>query len=358
VAQPTRLFRKLLLVLSSCMISSIGFTALYLWLMGVTPPPGDPVFRVGGLPVVPIMIAVTASLIFGSFLAWYLSRPLEHLRWGLERMAEGQLDTRVEPLMNGRRDEIADLAHDIDGMAAKLQTMVAARDRLLHDISHELRSPLSRIQAAIGLFKQGSSSADVMVDRAERETERLEALIDEMLTLHRLTAAAPIARSAVDMIEILHDIAADADFEARAKNRSVRIETPEHFVAHVDGDLVYRAFENVIRNAVKHTAEASTVEVHARLVANDEQLEVVVVDYGPGVPPHMLETIFEPFVRMEQQYTGGGSGLGLTIARSALLAHGGTIEASLADSGGLRVRMTLPERTPGTEDAVGTERQS
>ncbi|APW40881.1 hypothetical protein RD110_22395 [Rhodoferax koreense] len=340
------------------MVSSIGFTALYLWLMGITPPPGDAVFRLGGLPVVPIVIAVIASLFFGGFLAWYLSRPLEHLRWGLQRMAEGQLDTRVEPLMNGRRDEIADLAHDIDGMAAQLQAMVAARDRLLHDISHELRSPLSRIQAAIGLFKQGSSSADVMVDRAERETGRLDALIDEMLTLHRLTAPAPMARSAVDMVEILHDIAADADFEARAKNRSVRIETPERFVAHVDGDLVYRAFENVIRNAVKHTAEASTVEVHARLVGHGEQLEVVVSDHGPGVPPHMLEAIFEPFVRIDPRDTGRGSGLGLTIARSALQAHGGTIEASLADSGGLRVRMTLPERTPGHEDGIRPERRA
>jgi signal transduction histidine kinase len=342
MARPTRLFRKLLLVLSSCMISSIAFTTLYFSLMGVVPPPNDPLLKVSGLPVAPLVIAVLASLVFGSFLAWYLSRPLEHLRWGLQRMAEGQLGTRVEPLMKGRRDEIADLAHDIDGMAAQLQAMIAARDRLLHDISHELRSPLSRIQAAIGLLRQGSAPADAMVDRVERETERLDALIDEMLTLHRLTAAAPVARSAVDVVEILHDIAADADFEARAKNRSVRIATPEHFVAHVDGDLVYRAFENVIRNAVKHTAEGSTVDVRARLGCDGGQLEVVVSDCGPGVPPNMLEAIFEPFVRIDQHDTGRGAGLGLAIARSAVLAHGGTIGASLADNGGLRIRIALP----------------
>ncbi|KQP37228.1 hypothetical protein ASF44_14730 [Pseudorhodoferax sp. Leaf274] len=327
------------------MISSIALTALYLWLIGVTPPPGDPVFKVGGMPVVPIFIAVLASLVFGAFLAWYLSRPLAHLRWGLQRMAEGQLGTRVEPLMNGRRDEITDLAHDIDGMAAQLQAMIAARDRLLHDISHELRSPLSRIQAAIGLLRQGSAPAEGMVDRVERETERLDALIDEMLTLHRLTAAAPIARSAVDVVEILHDIAADADFEARARNRAVRIETPERFVAQVDGDLVYRAFENVIRNAVKHTAEGSAVDVRARL-AEGGQLEVVVSDRGPGVPPQMLEAIFEPFVRIDPRDTGRGSGLGLAIARSALQAHGGTIQALLGDEGGLQVRMRLQPGPP------------
>lgn len=342
MARPTRLFHKLLLVLSSCMISCIGFTALYLWLMGITPPPGDPVPKLSGIPVVPVVIAVLASLIFGGFLAWYLSRPLVHLRWGLQRMAEGQLGTRVEPLMKGRRDEIADLAHDIDGMAAQLQAMIAARDRLLHDISHELRSPLSRIQAAIGLLRQGSSEAGVMVERVERETQRLDALIDEMLMLHRLTAATPMSRSAVDLVELLHDIAADADFEARAKNRSVRIETPERFVAHVDGELVYRAFENVIRNAVKHTIEGSTVNVHAQLIADGGQLDVVIGDHGPGVPPDMLEAIFEPFVRIDPREVGRGAGLGLAIARSAVLAHGGAIDASLGDNGGLRIRIVLP----------------
>lgn len=342
MARPTRLFRKLLLVLSSCMISSIAFTALYLWLMGVTPPPGDPVLKVSGLPVVPMVIAVLASLFFGGFLAWYLSRPLEHLRWGLQRMAEGQLGTRVEPLMKGRRDEIADLAHDIDGMAAQLQAMIAARDRLLHDISHELRSPLSRIQAAIGLHKQGSSQEGVMVERVERETQRLDALIDEMLTLHRLTAAAPVSRSAVDVIELLHDIAADADFEGRAMKRSVSIETPERFIAEVDGELLYRAFENVIRNAVKHTVEGSTVNVRARVLAEGKRLEVVITDHGPGVPPDMLEAIFEPFVRIDQREVARGAGLGLAIARSAVLAHGGMIEASLAGNGGLQIRIALP----------------
>lgn len=342
MAPPQLLFRKLLLVLWMCMISCIGLTSGYFWLIGVTPPPDDPVLKVSGIPVVPLMIAALASLVFGSFLAWYLSRPLEHLRWGLQRMAEGRLDTRVEPLMRGRRDEIADLAHDIDGMAAQLQTLIAARDRLLHDVSHELRSPLSRIQAAIGLLKQGSSPVGVMVERVERETQRLDLMIDEMLTLHRLTAAAPISRNAVDVVELLHDIAADADFEARAMNRSVRIETPEGFVAQVDGDLIYRAFENVIRNAVRHTAEASVVSVRARLQPASDGLEVVISDHGPGVPPDMLDAIFEPFVRVEQRESGRGVGLGLAIARRAILAHGGTITASLGDSGGLSIRIALP----------------
>ena len=342
MAQPARLFRKLLLVLSSCMISSIGFTALYLWLVGVTPPPANPVLNLGGIPVVPVVIAVLASLIFGSFLAWYLSRPLEHLRWGLQRMAEGLLDTRVEPLMRGRRDEIADLARDIDGMAARLQTLITARDRLMHDISHELRSPLSRIEAAVGLLKQGSSPVEVMVERVERETRRLDSMIDEMLMLHRLTAAAPIARNAVDVIELLHDIAADADFEGRAMHRSVSIDTPESFVLQGDVELLYRAFENVIRNAVKHTVSGTAVNVNARCIPDAAGLEVEIIDQGPGVPPHMLEVIFEPFVRVDQRDSGRGVGLGLAIARRAILAHGGTIVASLGSQGGLAILIALP----------------
>lgn len=173
----------------------------------------------------------------------------------------------------------------------------------------------------------GGDALDALVRRAE---------------YHVRGPPAPIAVPLPDLIELLHDIAADADFEGRAVNRSVRIETPERFVAEVDGELLYRAFENVIRNAVKHTAEGSTVQVRANVCPGDEQLEVLVTDHGPGVPPDMLEAIFEPFVRIDQRETSRGVGLGLAIARSAVLAHGGTINASLADNGGLRIRIALP----------------
>ncbi len=343
MARPKLLFRKLLLVLSACMLSSVLLTGLYFRLAGLQPPPNDPLWKLGGTPIVPIVIAALVSIVFGIFLAWYLSRPLEHLRWGLQRMAQGELGTRVATRMHGRRDEIADLAHDIDGMAAQLQELLAARDRLLHDISHELRSPLFRIQAAIGLHKQGSTPVDTMVERVERETQRLESLIEEMLTLHRLgAAAAPLAREVVDVVELLHDIAADADFEARAMNRSVTIETPPAFIANVNGELVYRALENVIRNAVKHTAPDTAVTVRATCPDDGNRLQVVVSDCGPGVPPEMLTAIFEPFVRLDRADQVRGIGLGLAIAQRAFVAHGGSIRASLMAAGGLCMTIELP----------------
>jgi two-component system, OmpR family, sensor kinase len=338
MAKPRRLFGKLLLALWLSMLLSFLLTATYFHLAGVLPPQDEQLAKFGGVPVVPLAIGALAALATGAFLAWYLSRPLRHLRWALQRMAEGRFDTRVEPLMAGRRDEITDLAHDIDGMAAQLQALIGARRRLLHDISHELRSPLSRMQAAIGLLRQDPAQATTMVDRIERESQRLDALIEEMLTLHRLTADEGLARERVDLIELLHAIADDADFEAGAAERSVRIDAPGKFAAEVSGELVYRAFENVIRNALKYTPPRTAVEITARVSADGSELAVTVSDRGPGVPPHMLEAIFEPFIRVE------GSESGLAIARRAMQAHGGSIDAALREGGGLVVTLRLPRR--------------
>jgi signal transduction histidine kinase len=337
---PRRLFGKLLLALWLSMIASILLTASYFHFQGVVPP--EDFTKLGGLPVAPVAIGALAALVTGLVLAWYLSRPLRHLRWALHRMAEGRLDIRVEPLMRGRRDEITDLARDIDGMAAQLEQMIASRRELLHDISHELRSPLSRMQAAIGLLKQDPSQVETMIERIERESQRLDALIEEMLTLHRLTAGAGLGRERVDVIELLHAIADDADFEALASGRSVQIDAPGNFVAEVNGELVYRAYENVIRNALKYSPPDTVVEIDARVSGDGRELVTHVRDRGPGVPPGMLEAIFEPFVRVEGSEAYGGVGLGLAIARRAMDMHGGQIGATLREGGGLEVTLRLP----------------
>ena len=161
-----RLFWKLLLALWLSMVLSFLGTLAYITLIGRPPPPDD-VGSFGFIPLVPLISAMAAVLIIGPVLAWYLSRPLRHLRWALRRAAEGKFDTRVQPLMGGRRDEIADLAQEFDNMALQLQQMTASRQVLFHDISHELRSPLSRLQAAIGLLRQDPSSTEAMVERIE-----------------------------------------------------------------------------------------------------------------------------------------------------------------------------------------------
>jgi signal transduction histidine kinase len=344
-----RLFWKLLLALWLSMVLSFAGTLAYFLLMGRPPPPGGD-GMVGYVPFVPLISAMAAVLIIGPALAWYLSRPLRHLRWALRRAAEGRFDTRVQPLMAGRRDEIADLAQEFDRMASQLQQMAESRKVLLHDISHELRSPLSRLQAAIGLLRQDPSQTAAMFDRIQRESERLDALIEELLTLHRLEAPAGLARETVDVIELLHAIAEDADFEAQPmKARTVRIDAPGQFVAQVNGELVYRAYENVIRNAVKYTAPGTAVEIRARLSARGDELVTTVKDRGPGVPAPMLRKIFEPFTRVEGGESVRGVGLGLAIALRSMKLHGGRIEASLREGGGLVMTLWLPA-TPDAGD--------
>ncbi|GAB3089344.1 HAMP domain-containing sensor histidine kinase [Lysobacter terrae] len=349
---PGRLFWKLLLALWISMILSIGGAGTYFHLTGhgpPLPPPGG-IARIDMFPLAPLVSAGIAILITGLALAWYLSRPLQHLRWALRQMAEGRLDTRVQPLMGRRSDEIVDLAQDFDRMAVQLQQLTESRKMLLHDISHELRSPLTRIQAAIGLLRQDPSQSDAMISRIGRESDRLDALIEELLTLHRMEAGDAV-RERVDVVELLYAIAEDADFEARASSRSVTIEAPCPFVANVNGDLIYRAFENVIRNAVKFSPEGATVEVRCRVTDDGRVLETIVRDRGPGVPEDMLEAIFQPFTRVEGSAPVHGAGLGLAIARRAIEMHGGHVNASKRTGGGLEVLLTLPLQAHQERDA-------
>lgn len=337
-----RLFWKLLLALWLSMILSTAGGIAYLHLTGRSLP-DDAFPKLGVVPLVPLVSAGLTIFIVGLLLAWYLTRPLHHLRWALHRVAQGRFDTRVQPLMGRRRDEIADLAHDFDRMATQLQQLTESRKLLLHDISHELRSPLSRMQAAIGLLRQDASQTPAMIDRIERESLRLDALIEELLTLHRLEAEAPGAvRERLDVIELLHAIAEDADFEARAAERWVSIDAPGKFICEVNGELIYRALENVIRNALKFGPPGAAVEISARLEAGGSILVTTVRDRGPGVPPSMLEAIFEPFTRVEGSESVRGVGLGLAIAQRAMALHDGHIEAALRAGGGLELTLRLP----------------
>jgi two-component system OmpR family sensor kinase len=291
--------------------------------------------------MVPLLSALIAIFIIGLVLAWYLSRPLLHLRWALQRVARGHLETRVRPLMRGRRDEIADLAHDFDGMAEQLQKAVESRRTLLHDVSHELRSPLSRLQVAIGLMRRDPSLTESMLERIESESERLNDLIEELLTLHRLEAGVPSAPpERVDLIELLQAIAYDADFEARAAGCHVSIDAKGSFVAQVHGELIYRAFENVIRNAVKYSPKGTFVDVHA--IVDPSGLTVRVADRGPGVPPEKLSEMFEPFMRIGKNDGRHGAGLGLAITRRAMAMHGAQVNASLREGGGLVINLSFP----------------
>lgn len=289
-----------------------------------------------------VIVAFVASIVFSFALAWYLVRPVRHLRDASRRLAAGDLKARVMSRIGRRRDEIADLGKDFDNMAEQLQALINAQQRLLHDVSHELRSPLARMQVAIGLARQQPDKLVDTLDRVERESERLDELVGQVLTLSRLEAGVNEANEElVDVAALLGDIVADAHFEAEASGRKVSLSTT---AATVRGhaELLHRALENVIRNAIKYTAEGTTVEVSMTMDKAARRVKIQVCDRGPGVFEAELDTLFQPFVRLRHtEGSVGGYGLGLTIAKRAINAHCGTISARNNEKGGLCIDILL-----------------
>jgi signal transduction histidine kinase len=315
------------------------------------PPDGRPP------PLLPILAALLGSLAASGLLAWYFSKPVRHLRWAFKAVADGKLDTRVQPLMAGRRDEIADLGRDFDQMTQQLRQLIESQQRLLHDVSHELRSPLARLQAAVGLARQNPVKVAATFDRIERETARLDKLVGELLTIARLDAGtAAEAKSHFDLVELLAAVADDARFEARANERDLEFQAEGEFFVEGRPELLHRAFENVLRNAIRYTVPGSAVEV--RMEREPSGWAVVeICDAGPGIAAGELETVFQPFYRSRDRHgSGNGFGLGLAIARRAIEVHGGTIEAINRVAGGLCMKIALPEAaTTAASIAASTE---
>ncbi|MBB3646381.1 hypothetical protein FHX14_002578 [Rhizobium sp. BK619] len=295
-------------------------------------------------PFMPWFTILIASTIAAGALARYLIRPVVHLRDGLSALAHGRFDFRIGDKMAGRKDEVTALAYDFDASAARLQELQDAQQRLFHDVSHELRSPLSRLQAAVGVLRQSPAKLGAMLDRMDREVERLDTLVGEVLTLARLTAGSgrPLKTQTLDVIELLNEILGDAAFEAQAREVTITTSVDGIFRAEVEGELIYRALENVVRNAVKYTDEHSRISVSCEV--GSDRLTIRVGDQGPGVGRDELERIFQPFSRGKDAVPRGGYGLGLAITRQAIERHGGRVHASLPEAGGLAITLELPRR--------------
>lgn len=304
--------------------------------------------------LMPVATGAAIALAASALLAWSLSWPIRLLRQAFGAAAAGDLDRRVAPRIGRRHDEFADLSRDYDRMAQQLRDLLGAQQRLLHDVSHELRSPLARLQLATGLLRRSPDGMGAAVARIDHEVVRLDALVAEVLTLARLeSGVAPGGLREVDVMALLAAVADDARFEARAQRRDLAlVATPAALVMPVHGELLQRAFENVVRNAVKFTAAGTCVEVRAEVDADG--LRVSVADRGPGLPAQALARIFEPFARHETAQPMPGFGLGLAIARRAIEAHGGVIAAQLRDGGGLQLTLRLPlPATPLTRALTG-----
>ncbi|MYN40270.1 HAMP domain-containing protein [Duganella sp. FT109W] len=294
-------------------------------------------------PWVPIAAAILASLLFSVLLAWYFSRPIRALRQAFDAAANGDLSPRFANENGGKSgNELNDLGRDFDRMTARLRSLMDGQTRLLHDVSHELRSPLARLQAAIGLAHQQPEKLNASMERIERESVRMDKLVGELLTLARLEAGAiKASQEEISMADLLDQIADDARYEAASQQRSVVQDGEADVQVMGQPDLLGRAIENVVRNAIKHSPDGGEVQLQVRALADTRQLVIRVLDRGPGVSPADLDTIFQPFFRSSNASTEG-HGLGLAIAQHVIQAHGGSIKASNRAGGGLCVEMVLP----------------
>jgi len=283
-------------------------------------------------------LVLLAVLALCYLLARYLTSPLRKLQAALERFGQGDFSARTGAT---RRDELGELARTFDRMAERIQNLVAAERRLLLDISHELRSPLARLGVAIELARSGENR-DAALDRIQKESDRLNLLVGGLLQSTRAEVDPNSLRAQrVRLDELLTDIVNDCSIEAAARGGSLDLEVQGPVTVTGDPELLRRAAENVIRNAIRYTPPQSAVEV--RLTCDNQTAHVQVRDYGPGVPEEALTRIFQPFYRVEghRNRESGGVGLGLAIAQRAVELHKGRLQASNAHPG-LRIEIDLP----------------
>ena len=308
-----------------------------------------------GISLTILGIALVVSAFASWWLAEHLSAPIRRIQEGARALASENPDkpmsvVRVSAGLDGRKDEVAVLARDFDSMADKLRGNRAAITQLLRDISHELRSPLARMRVAVALGRQPGADVTRQMDRLEREIERLDALIGQVLKLARLHGSdAPFEREDFDLGEVIDEVVRDANFEGAVKGCHVRL--TRSAPANARGptmcgnrELVSSAIENVLRNAVRYSPKDAAVEMSVHRAAGAPAgTSIVIRDHGPGVPEGELERIFEPFHRVAESRDRdtGGEGIGLAITAQVMKAHSGSAKARNAPDGGLEVTLNL-----------------
>jgi two-component system, OmpR family, sensor histidine kinase CpxA len=311
------------------------------------PPPHGP-FGDLGIHGLGIFIAILSSGLVCYLLARYLTSPVVRLRAATQKLAAGDLTARAGVPRPGRHDELAELVRDFDTMADRLEKSVKAQARLLNDISHELRSPLARLNVALGLSRQRSGpEAQSSLERIELEANRLNELIGRLLTIARLESGdQAMQKVAIRLQELIREIAQDAEFEAQSRKCHVDVTKVDDCMVMGDPALLRSAVENVVRNAIHYTREGTDVQIRLECRQGTTGTEAVIKisDSGPGVPEEALDKLFRPFYRIDDARgrQTGGVGLGLAITERAVRLHGGTIQASNRNEGGLMIEIRLP----------------
>ena len=290
----------------------------------------------------PVLLFLAIALITTTLLSWLfaktLTNPILHIQGSAKRLASGDWQTRVGKAAK-RQDELGQLARDFNKMAEQLESMWGAQKRLLADVSHELRSPLARLQMALGLAHQQNVDPATL-SRVEREADRMEALVSQLLTLSRAEAGeANMQKHALSLV--LNDVLTDANFEVANKNKLLRIDDIPKKTVVIDSMMFCRAVENVLRNAIRH----SKLVTHIAFSEDAQHWYIHITDDGDGLTSEECERIFSPFYRatLARERESGGVGLGLSIAKAAVELHHGRIIAEPAERGGLRVTMSFPK---------------
>lgn len=309
-----------------------------------TPPLPEEATNFLAMPPDDLVAAALAGLIFSAALAGYLTYPIHQLRQGFSRLADGDFAVRLTDAKGRRRDELADLANDFDRMAGRLAELVEARDRLLHDVSHELRSPLARMRLAIGLLRRDPARFETSVQRIDTEADHIDKIIGELLTLARLESGVDQDREYFDLLDVLELVLDDVKFEAEAQTVKINADLPREPAEHDwliagSGLLIRRATENILRNALRFSPPDQAIRV--TLTMQEERCSLTVEDDGPGIRSTEPNSLLQPFVR-ETSYDNSGYGLGLAIAQRAIVACGGELGLTNRVPTGLRVTITLP----------------
>lgn len=312
--------------------------------------PGATAFDVLGSYDVWIAMGLLALGVSGA-MAWWLARQISHpvvaLQASARRLAEGDLGARPEDWLMARRDELGSLAGEFTTMAQRLRQQLDSKDELLRDISHELRSPLTRLRVAAALARQNAGDLETHLARVERDIDRLDRIIGDTLRFSAMsTPGRQLDRQVVDLAELLGEAVDDARIEADQRRIALSLNAPDGVGMPCDPDLLRRAFDNVLRNAIRHSPAGEQIAV--TLETGPDRLSISIADRGEGVPDEALERIFEAFYRVDKARgaQSGGAGLGLAITARITALHDGSVAAVNRPEGGLTIRFDFPHQWP------------
>lgn len=292
-------------------------------------------------------VALLVSGLICSLLTRYFTAPILQLRKMSQKIAAGDLSVRAGLELAQRRDEIGDLVRDFNAMACRIEELISRQRQLTSDVSHELRSPLARLNVALDLGRERRGN-DPAFEQMEQDIRLLDEMIGRLLTIAKLDTSAPqVPMMNLDLADVLSQVAHHAEFESKEPNGVIRLTSAGKCIVWGNAELLHSAIENVLRNAIRYTESGTLVEV--RIAPEDSasgtEIRLIVRDYGPGVPESELKNIFQPFYRVTgaRDRQSGGTGLGLAIADRVVRIHGGTIRAENAVPCGLRIEIFLPQ---------------